>query len=91
MSPAPKKPPLFDKLANNQESSAGYDLVGNMVIGLGLVWVARYFWPSLPKASYGAGVVLGAISGFYQLFKSQSKKRGQPKAPESHDDAQPPR
>jgi F0F1-type ATP synthase assembly protein I len=88
VSPAPKKPPIFDKLAGAQDSGAGYDLVGNIVVGLGLVWVLRHFWPEIPKAWYGAGVVLGAISGFFQLFKSQSKKSKQPKP---RDDAQPPR
>jgi hypothetical protein len=56
-------------------------------VGLGLVWLARWIWPSLPKASYGAGVVLGAISGFYQLFKTQSKQKAKdrdPKPPQQH-------
>ena len=90
MSPAPKKPPLFNKLENAQGSSAGYDLVGNIVIGLGLVWVARSFWPGLPKASYGAGVILGAISGFYQLFKTQSREARKAASAKKEHDARPP-
>jgi F0F1-type ATP synthase assembly protein I len=81
--------PIFNKLKNSRDSGAGYDLVANILVGLGLVWVARYFWPGLPKSLYGLGVVLGAISGFYQLFKSQPKA-GPPKhlAPPD-DDAKP--
>ncbi len=87
--PAPKKPALFNKLSNSRDSGAGYDLVGNILVGLGLVWVARYFWPNLPRKAYGVGVVIGAISGFYQLFKAQAKVPSKP--PRSgNDDAQPP-
>ena len=73
MGPAKKKAPLFNKLANSKDSGAGYDLVGNIVVGLGLVWIVRYFFPGVPKAWYAAGVVLGAVSGFYQLFKAQGR------------------
>ena len=69
-----KKPEIFDKLKNSRDSGAGYDLVGNIVVGLGLVWVLRYFWPSISVKAYGFGVVLGAISGFYQLFKDQERE-----------------
>ena len=87
-----KKPPLFNKLQNAQDSGAGYDLVGNIVVGLFLVWVLRHFWPEIPKAAYGGGVVLGAISGFYQLFKSQPQAAKKPaKKPDPTDpDAKPP-
>jgi hypothetical protein len=74
MPPGPgKKPPLFNKLANSRDSGAGYDLVGNIVVGLGLVWLLRHFWPGIPKTAYAFGVILGAVSGFYQLFKAQPK------------------
>ena len=68
-----KKPPIFDKLAGSKDSGAGYDLVGNIVVGLGLVWIVRKIWPSISVKAYGFGVVLGAISGFYQLFKMQQR------------------
>ena len=67
------KPELFNKLKNSRESGAGYDLVGNIVVGLGLVWIARKIWPELSVKAYGFGVVLGAVSGFYQLFKAQQR------------------
>ena len=90
MGAAPKKPELFNKLADSQNSGAGYDLVGNILVGLGLVWVARWFWPSLPRSSYAVGVVIGAISGFYQLFKTQGRARNKPKTAAEKKDAQPP-
>jgi hypothetical protein len=68
------KPELFNKLKNSGDSGAGYDLVGNIVVGLGLVWIARKIWPELSVKAYGFGVVLGAVSGFYQLFKSQQRE-----------------
>ena len=81
-----RKPGVFSRLEAAKGSSAGYDLVANILVGLGLVWVARHFWPAIPKAWYAAGVVLGAASGFYHLFKGN-----QPTArPKADDDAQPP-
>ena len=85
-----KKPELFNKLKNSRDSGAGYDLVANIIVGLGIVWVVRYFWPELPRSVYGFGVVFGAISGFYQLFRSQSdsaKKAAADKSQTGNDDA----
>lgn len=82
-----KKPELFNKLQNSRDSGAGYDLVGNIVVGLGLVWIVRKVWPDISVKAYGFGVVLGAISGFYQLFKMQQRAA---KAPKKDDGTQRP-
>ena len=83
-----KKPELFNKLQNSRDSGAGYDLVGNIVVGLGMVWIVRKIWPELNVKWYGAGVVLGAVSGFYQLFKMQQS--ADKKAPKKDDGTQRP-
>lgn len=81
-----KKPELFNKLQNSRDSGAGYDLVGNIVVGLGLVWIARKIWPGISVKAYGFGVVLGAVSGFYQLFKMQQRASKAPKKDPAKDD-----
>ena len=64
---------VWDRAAMGREASAGYDLAANIIVCLFLAWaLKRWFWPEMPKWGYGVAVVLGAISGFYQLFKSQS-------------------
>lgn len=87
MKPGSGKPSAFSKLEAAKGSGAGYDLVANILVGLGIVWLVRRFWPELPKAWYAAGVVLGAASGFYHLFKAQSLPR---KKGPGQGDAQPP-
>jgi hypothetical protein len=74
---------IWDRASMGREASAGYDLVGNIVFCLFLAWaLKRWAWPAMPKLGYGIAVILGAASGFYQLFKSQSrpaKKEHDPK------------
>ncbi len=86
----PRKSGLFTKVEHSSGAGAGYDLVGNILVGLGLVYVARHFWPAIPVKAYGFGVVLGAISGFYQLFKAQSPKAKRLKATENEHGTQSP-
>ena len=81
-----KKPELFNKLQNSRDSGAGYDLVANIVVGLGLVWIVRWIWPDISAKAYGFGVVLGAVSGFYQLFKLQARPKTPPKEDAKTDD-----
>jgi hypothetical protein len=81
--PAPKKKPagVWDRAAAGREASAGYDLAANIIVCLFFAWaIKRWLWPEMPKLGYGIAVVLGAISGFYQLFKTQSPP---------HDDTKP--
>lgn len=67
---------VWDRAAMGREASAGYDLAANIFVCLGLAWlIKRWLWPEMPKLGYGIAVILGAISGFYQLFKSQSRPK----------------
>jgi F0F1-type ATP synthase assembly protein I len=85
-----KKPPvrrpgaLWQRTAAGKEASAGYDLAGNILVGLGLGWVAQHYFPGLSPWGYGVGIVLGSISGFYQLFRTQQRPKSPPPGPE-HD------
>jgi hypothetical protein len=84
VSEAPKRKPggVWDRAAMGREASAGYDLAANIFVCLFLAWaLKRWFWPEMPKLGYAIAIILGSISGFYQLFKSQSrpKKDDEPK------------
>lgn len=84
MSPgAPDKRPssIWTRAQAGREAAAGYDLAANVMVGLGLGWLAQRFWPGLHPWGYVGGLLLGAASGFYQLFK----QHGRPKRPRDAD------
>ena len=75
-----KEAPLRESLASamaktkaqtgrSAEAGAGIDLAANVFVGLALGWLAQKFVPGLKPWGYVGGLVLGAVSGFYQLFK----------------------
>lgn len=89
----PKRRPavLWNRVAMGREASAGYDLAANIIFGLGLGWIAQRFFPQIKPWGYGVGILLGSISGFYQLFKQQGRPP-QPKGPAVDEpDHEPPR
>jgi len=63
------------------EAAAGYDLLANVLVGLGLGWLAQHFLPGIKPWGYVGGILLGSLSGFYQLFKTQNRTKagGRPK------------
>lgn len=73
------KPPVEGKPGSawrglsNRDAGTGYDLVANIIVGLGLGWLAQWFWPAVRPWGYGAGIILGTFSGFYQIFKRQQR------------------
>ena len=89
----PKRRPavLWNRVAMGREASAGYDLAGNILLGVGLGWVAQHYWPELKPWGYAVGILLGSVSGFYQLFKLQGRP-STPKEPKvGEPDHEPPR
>lgn len=80
---APKKRPstVWTRASLGREASAGYDLAANIIVGIALGWLVQRWFPGLKPWGYFGGIVLGAASGFYQLFKSQQPKP-KPKADE---------
>lgn len=72
---------LWTRLPQGSEASAGYDLAGNILVGLGLGWLAQHFFPGLKPWGFVAGIVLGSVSGFYQLFRQQGRRKGQDQKP----------
>ena len=63
------------------QGGSQYDLAANVLVGLALGWGAQKLWPGLKPWGYAGGIVLGTVSGFYQMFKAQQrsaqpKKRG---------------
>lgn len=79
--PKRRRPMVWDRMAMGREASAGYDLAGNIILGLGLGWLAQKAWPGIKPWGYAAGIILGSISGFYQLFKALGRKAEQKKPP----------
>lgn len=76
MKPAPKRArTVWDRANLGREASAGYDLAANIMVGLGLGWLAQRWFPELTPWGYVTGILLGSASGFYQLFKSQSRPK----------------
>lgn len=70
-----RKPTVWDRLGPSQDASKGYDLVANILVGLGLGWLAqRYLGVPQPWGMVG-GLVLGSASGFYQLFRGEAVAR----------------
>ena len=53
------------------EGGAGTDLAANVFVGVFLGWLAQKAWPEIDPYGMAGGVVLGSISGFYQLFKRE--------------------
>ena len=54
---------------SSAEAGAGMDLAANVFVGLALGWLLQKFVPSAHPWGYVGGLILGAVSGFYQLFK----------------------
>jgi F0F1-type ATP synthase assembly protein I len=50
-----------------------YDLAANVLVGVALGWGAQKLWPGLKPWGYAVGIVLGTVSGFYQMFKAQQR------------------
>lgn len=71
--PLPKgpRPSIWNRLPQDRGGAGTYDLAANVLVGFGIGWLAQHFFPGLRPWGYVGGVVLGAASGFYQLFKAQ--------------------
>ena len=69
---APKPGKVWDRPGMVQGGSQ-YDLAANVLVGLALGWGAQKLWPGIKPWGYAGGIVLGAASGFYQMFKAQQR------------------
>ena len=77
--PGENKPGAAWRGLGDRDAGSGYDLAANIIVGLGLGWLAQLFWPGLRPWGYGGGIILGTCSGFYQIFKSQQRASAQKK------------
>jgi F0F1-type ATP synthase assembly protein I len=84
--PEPRRSTVWDRASVGREASAGYDLAANIIVGLGLGWLAQRFWPGIAPWGYVGGILLGSASGFYQLFKNQSRPKPPTKAGDAEQD-----
>lgn len=56
------------------------NLAANVVAGVGLGWLAQYFYPGIAPWGLAGGVVLGFISGLWQILKAEGAlKKYRPK------------
>jgi F0F1-type ATP synthase assembly protein I len=53
----------------------GQDMAANVLVGVGLGWLAEKAWPGIHPYGLAGGVVLGTVSGFYQLVKREAIER----------------
>jgi F0F1-type ATP synthase assembly protein I len=80
----PKQDPLNKgaKEPNALSGVGGNVLAANVVVGVGLGWVAQHFFPAITPWGYGGGVILGTVSGFWQILKAEGAfKKYRPKDP----------
>jgi F0F1-type ATP synthase assembly protein I len=59
----------------------GQEMAANVIVGLALGWGAEKLWPSIKPWGMACGLILGTVSGFYQLFKLESLRKKKPPEP----------
>jgi F0F1-type ATP synthase assembly protein I len=59
----------------SQGEIPGQDMAANVLVGLGLGYLLERFWPQIKPFGLAGGLVLGAVSGFYQLFMREEQRR----------------
>lgn len=55
----------------------GQVMAASVLVGVGLGWLAEKKWPQISPWGLAAGVLLGAASGFWELFKVNAGMRDQ--------------
>lgn len=74
-----RRPTVWSRVNQGDGGSAGYDLAACVLVGWGLGWASQRFCGVPEPWGLLGGLLLGSVSGFYQLFKAQSAP-GRPKA-----------
>jgi F0F1-type ATP synthase assembly protein I len=59
----------------SQGESGGQDMAASVLVGLGLGYLAQRFFPGIKPWGMAGGLLLGAASGFYQLFSNDARLR----------------
>ncbi len=55
-------------------------MAASVLVGVGLGWLAQKKWPGIAPWGLVVGLLLGAVSGFWELYKLNVRPRG-PKKP----------
>ena len=84
--PKPGPPTVWDRVAPRSAAAEGYDLAANVLVGFGLGWLVQHFFPGIRPWGLVGGLVLGSVSGFYQLFKAQGRRSKAVQRPDSDKD-----
>jgi F0F1-type ATP synthase assembly protein I len=58
------------------DSNLGQVMAASVLVGFGLGWLAEKKWPQISPWGIAAGVLLGAASGFWELFKINARMSG---------------
>ncbi|HTB21757.1 MAG TPA: AtpZ/AtpI family protein [bacterium] len=85
----PRRDTVWERLPQRSAASQGYDMAANVLVGVGLGWLAQHFFPGIRPWGLAAGTVLGAVSGFYQLFKAQGRSKSGKKPGSAGDGSKP--
>jgi F0F1-type ATP synthase assembly protein I len=80
---AKAKPP---KAPARNDGMSGNMLVGNVLVGLGLGWVAQHYFPGIKPWGYGVGLIVGFASGLWQLLKAEGYGKSFRPKPKRDDD-----
>ncbi len=80
----PKRPAPVPNLRPDSGGASGYDLAANVLVGFGLGWLLQRHFSGLKPWGVVGGIVLGAVSGFYQLFKTSGRSRKGPDSKGRH-------
>ena len=83
----PRPRTVWDQFSGDGAAAGGYDLAANVLVGFGLGWLVQHFFGSLSPWGIVGGIILGSVSGFYQLFAAQKRsgKLKNPEKPPDHD------
>ena len=68
-----KTHPMVMVAGSAEGSEAGGLIIGNLVVGLLIGYGIEWVWPQSKPWGMVAGLLLGIVSGFYQVFKREAQ------------------
>lgn len=60
-----------------QLGATGQDMAANVIVGLALGYGAQWLFPGIKPWGLVGGLLFGAVSGFFQLFRREAMLRKQ--------------
>jgi len=82
----PKKAKDYPALVAGRDVMAGTDLAANIIVGMIFGGVVHKYWEGGRPWALIVFLILGVVTGFYQLFKRESMRGGTAKKKVEDDD-----